>query len=444
VNGTAAQSGGSSFTLQNVTTNASVAVTFGANTAVSTNIAVAVVVSGKGTVGPNYPSYMTGRRYTLTAIAAKDSVFAGWSSNGVAVSSNRNYVVLANSNLVLQASFIHNPFLPSVGTFRGLFYVTNAAVEASSGSFIATVAESGAYTAYLRLAGRSYAYSGSFSLAGSDSKSIERRHENPLNLDLQLDLTNGPLTGTVSDGTWTANLLANPDGYSFHNPAPQAGHYTLILPGSEDASNQPAGNGFAAITVTSFGEVVFDGNLGDGTPVIASSFISTNGQWPLYASLYGGKGSVLGWLSLSNDGTISGQTAWFKPAETNARMYPDGFTNYVNVMGSAFQCTNGIPAPGLSGGTLILTNGGLAQSITNQLEVCTNNHLTIAGGGELNFIGRSGAFIGRVMDPETSKLILVRGAVLQNQNLGAGYFLGTNQTASLLLLPPAQTTASQP
>jgi hypothetical protein len=47
----------------------------------------------------------------------------------------------------------------------------------------------------------------------------------------------------------------------------------------------------------------------------------------------------------------------------------------------------------------------------------------------------SGLFHGSVINPETGKPITVNGIVLQNQNFGAGFFLGTNQSGSVLLSP---------
>jgi hypothetical protein len=44
-------------------------------------------------------------------------------------------------------------------------------------------------------------------------------------------------------------------------------------------------------------------------------------------------------------------------------------------------------------------------------------------------------FHGSVINPETGKPITVNGIVLQNQNFGAGFFLGTNQSGSVLLSP---------
>jgi hypothetical protein len=183
-----------------------------------------------------------------------------------------------------------------------LFYVTGSATEDSSGALRATVTSAGAFSANLHLSGQSYPFSGSISAAGAASSSIPRTNLNPLTVQLQLDLTNGPLTGTVSDGTWTADLLAEAAVYSKTNPAPQAGAYALLLP-SADPSAQPGANGSGAVTVSDCGHVTFSGTLGDGTPVISGGTICTQGLWPFYLPISGGNACILGWLSFTNTGS---------------------------------------------------------------------------------------------------------------------------------------------
>ena len=446
VNGAVAQAGGSAYALQNVATNYTLFVTFVTNSVSSpttnANTKFALLISGKGTLAPSRTakSLQTGRKYTLTAVPGKGSVFAGWSSNGLVVETAAKYTFVVESNVVLQASFVPNPFVSVAGNYRGLFYVTNDAAEESSGSIAAAVTTAGAYSASIRLGGGSHSFSGAFSVNGAASRTIQRHGSTPLTVELQLGLTNGPLTGTVSDGTWTADLVADVAVYSKADPAPQAGKYTLLIPGSENASVQPGGNGFGSVTVSESGHVTFSGILGDGTPVSSGGIVSSEGQWPLYASLYGGRGSILGWLCFTNDGGISGQIGWFKLAQAAARLYPDGFTNSVQAMGSLYQYTNGLPLLGFTQGQLTLTNGDLAQGITDQVGFGAGMETRGEGTADegpinLTFHPSSGLFKGSVLNPATGKPIAIHGAVLQNQDLAAGFFLGADQSGSVLLSP---------
>jgi Divergent InlB B-repeat domain len=397
-------------------------------------------MSGNGTFAPNleHTVFEAGKRYTLTADAAKGYVFAGWLSNGVVVSTSSRYSLLLGSNVVLQANFIPNPFIPAVASYHGLFYVPNDASVESSGSFSASVTSAGAYSVRFGLGAANYVLAGEFSpVTGAASKSIPRRGMSPINVQLQLDFSNGPITGSISDGAWTADLVANPSIYSRTNPAPQAGKYTLLFPGSDNVSAQPGGNGYSSVTVNTLGNISLSGALGDGTPFISSSVVASEGRWPFYVSLYGGKGSILGWLSFTNGGNISGQIEWFKQPITTAKLYPGGFTNGTEAIGSVYHYTNYMPELGSLDGLLALSmiNGDLAEGITNQAALGPYYPADDRSATKLECIASSGMFYGSVINPATDKPISVHGIVLQNQNIGAGYFLGTNQSGSVLLSP---------
>ena len=393
-----------------------------------------LVVSGNGSLTPyrRGEALAEGKKFTMTALAGRGSVFADWVSNGVVVATTAKYTFLAESNVTLEASFIPNPFIPVTGTYRGLFCDTQNVAEESSGSFVATVASGGGFTARLHLGAASYSYAGRFSLAGVAFESIPRQGLSPITVHLQLDLSNGPMTGTISDGTWTSDLRANAAIYSKANPAPQAGRYTLLIPGSDNSTVQPGGNGFGAVTVDALGNVSLSGALGDGTPVTCAGVVAGQGQWPFYVSLYGGKGSILGWLSFTNDG-VGGQVDWFKLPEAKAKLYPGGFASGTEAIGSIYRHTNGVPVLGFTNGLISLVNGNLAESITNQVSLGADVAAGDEGAAKLTFRPLSGLFHGSVMNPETGKLISVDGVVLQNQNFGAGFFVGTNESGSVLL-----------
>jgi hypothetical protein len=197
-------------------------------------------------------------------------------------------------------STILNPLISAAGTYNGLFYVPNNAADDSSGAVAVTVTTTGAFSANLRMDAASYPFSGQFSGAGAALESVPGDGSNSLTVQLQLSLTNGPLTGTVSNGAWTAVLMAEAAVYSTTNPAPQAGTYTLVLPGGDDASAQSGGSGTGTVTVSDSGDATFSGTLADGTPVTCAGTVSGQGQWPFYLPLPGGNGSILGWLSFTN------------------------------------------------------------------------------------------------------------------------------------------------
>ena len=362
--------------------------------------------------------------------------------NAQAASVGRYFVVVAN-NYGSVTSAVANLTLVSVkGSYNGLFYETAGVSPLSSGSFAATVTDSGVYSGTLLLFGRKYSFSGRFDSSGRATNSIPRSKLATLTVDLELDVSGGDqIRGSVTDGSWSAQLLADRAVFDkTTNPAPQAGTYTLAIPGLTGATASPAGNGFGTLTVDTAGHVKFSGVLADGTKVTQTTTISKSGDWPLFAPLYAGQGSILGWLSVTNrpGDDINGSLSWFRLQQPSARYYPAGFAFSTQAMGSAYvPPAAGSPPVNFNNGQVWLTDGNLTQSVTNQVLLNANNKVTNLGGSKLalSIAPSSGVFAGNVTDPATGKSLAVKGAVLQKQNLGLGFFLGTNQSGGFYIGP---------
>jgi hypothetical protein len=343
------------------------------------------------------------------------------------------------SNLVLQANFIANPFTPILGAYQGLFFETGGVANHSAGFFAATLASSGGFSAKLQLAGKTIPFSGQFSATGSYSNSIPRIGLTPLSVQLQLDFAGGQITGEISDGVWTSELTANRAGYSKTSPAPQAGKYTLLIPGLEDASTQPGGEGFGAVTVDTAGAISLSGFLPDGTKLTQKTVLSAQGAWPLFASPYAGNGLLLGWLTFTNeaDSDLHGAVEWIKLPQPAAKLYPDGFTNEVEALGSAWRFTNGIPVLNVSTGQVWFANGNLSAPFTNIVALSAANKISNLSSNKLTLtiVTPSGLLKGSVTDPVSGQVKPINGVIVQKLNAGYGYFLGTNQSGRVRLEP---------
>jgi hypothetical protein len=397
--------------------------------------------------GLSQPSYAeVNRTYTITALPGAGWLFSNWVARAGGVSqvvgTSPKLLFVAQPEMTLQANFVPNPFIARKGSYAGLSYDKDNYAHPSAGFFSGTLTDRGGFSARLQMAGKTYALAGQFALDGTLSKTIPRLGSSPLNLNLQLDpLSQDAILGRISDGTWTAELIAYRATFNTAtNPAPQAGKYTLIIPGSEDASIEPGGDGFGTLTVDKSGNVIFAGTLGDGTKVSQSTFIARAGFWPLYLPLYGGAGSLLGWLAFTNEpgSDIRGLLNWIKPAQPANRMYPAGFTIRSEAVGSSYR------PPALGGqilnftnAVLVLENGNLAQTVTNQVSLGPGNQVKNLGNSKLtfSFTTPSGAFTGGLASPPTARPIPFSGAVLQKGNMAAGLFLGTNQTGRIWIGP---------
>jgi hypothetical protein len=392
--------------------------------------------NGFGRISPNLNGKLldVGSTYTVTATPGAGYLFAGWTND--VVSDKARLTFLMHSNMLLTANFVPNPFIPIAGIYQGLFTSTNVAYP-SSGWFSGKLRSSGAFTGNLRLAGGSYSWSGQFGLDGAWSNTLALRGLTPLSVQLQLDLAGTTLSGQISNGVWTAELLANRPVYSKLFNAPENGRYTLLFPGAGE-SDQPGGDGYGTVKVDASGNITFGGALADGTKVAQSAFVSGAGQWPLYASLNSGKGLLFGWLTFTNLATndIDGLVTWIKLPQSSAKYYKDGFTNAMELIASRYVFTNGVPVLNMSTGQVWLANGNLAESFTNQVILATNNKVTGIGTNKLslNITTSSGLFNGSVTPPG-GKVISIHGVVLQKQQYGGGFFLGTNQSGRVWMGP---------
>ena len=236
---------------------------------------------------------------------------------------------------------------------------------------------------------------------------------------------------------WTAQLVADRAFYDGKiNIAPQAGKYTVLFPADTNSATAPESDSFGAVTVTTKGAVSLSGTLADGTKVTQKTVLSKHSQWPLYLPLYKGKGSLISWVNFTNEPTtdVSGLFTWFK--QTNvAKYYSGAFTNESIIAGSRFvpPTTNAIL--NLSNALVTFTGGNLAADFTNTIAIDTKSKVINQSSNKLSltFSKSSGTFSGSVTPPTGGKAIAFKGAVLQKQTNGAGFFLGTNLSGRVTL-----------
>jgi Divergent InlB B-repeat domain/Beta-propeller repeat len=395
-----------------------------------------VVINGSGSVTPDYngQTLTPGQTYRITARPAANSLFTGWS--GSLSTNSPTLTFQMQPGLVLQANFTASPFPPNQGSYVGLFYDTNNPSTTNSGYITMTLGSGGEFSGKLQMVGVTYPLSGQFSPSGFYSNGISRYRLPPLLMTFQVDFNGGnAVSGLINDGLSTAQALANRSVFSSGRQAPETGKkYTLIIPGSDNSLAAPQGASAGAVTVTASGVVQFSGTLADGTKVSQGSLVSQNGLWPLFVSLYAGHGSIFGWLSFTNlPAGPSGTVNWIKEPRPRALVYPGGFTLQSQANGSVYS---GVPALNFVQGQAVLTGGNIGGNTTNTISISSGR---VTGGPllsmTLTIVPGSGLFRGTVSSPILGKIYTVNGGLLQNQNLGAGSYLGTNQSGLLLLQP---------
>jgi hypothetical protein len=241
---------------------------------------------------------------------------------------------------------------------------------------------------------------------------------------------------------WTADITADRAIFNARtNPAPQAGNYTLVIPGTNASSTLPAGDGCGTLTVSKSGTMIFTWSLADGTKLSPlSSQVSKHGQWPLYVPLYGNEGVLLSRITFTNAQTLGGDLTWIKPP-SNGHYYPLGFSMMAEAIGTRYyppgKGTN-ILGQTSTPLTLTLEGGNLGHVLTKQFTLNAENGAVDANGKKLslNFTPATGLFTGSLPNPVVpGKTMHFIGVVLQDQTNGYGYFLGTNQSGEARLEP---------
>ena len=213
---------------------------------------------------------------------------------------------------------------------------------------------------------------------------------------------------------------------------------------SADPAVGPGGNSVGTVMVDKTGRLVFIGSLADGSKAMQSTYVSANGQWPLYIPLYGGQGFLFSQVSFQNTDTtdLSGALAWYNGGN-------NGFSFTTSLSGSAYH------PPQSAAGTTVLTFTNAIVSLNSpawggpvngQVLLSPKGRMTGQNGFKATggFAAKNGLLAASVADPSGKGTLPLHGVALQKQNMAAGFFSGHNQTGSFLLqaAPPLATTTS--
>lgn len=145
---------------------------------------------------------------------------------------------------------------------------------------------------------------------------------------------------------------------------------------------------------------------------------------------------LIGWLMFTNepDRDIDGLAYWFKPAQPASALYKAGFTNAIEAAGSAYVFSRGERVVSLTNGYVLLEDGGLPQSISNQFTLASNNIVTGSNNLRLTITTATGLFQGTATNT-AGKVISISGALLQKDTNGFGQFLDGDQSGGVYLAP---------
>jgi hypothetical protein len=291
------------------------------------------------------------------------------------------------------------------------------------------------------MAGQRSVFTGQFDVSGDATNTVPRGNLSPLQVIMHLDKDGGSnvISGTVSDGVFTSDLLANLAVYSVTNPCPEFRQFTFnIAPANTNDTTVPQGFGYGTMSVAKRGIGRIHGVLGDGTPFSATAPVSGLSTFPLYALLYGNKGACIGFLNFPTTNSITATIDWFKPSIPNARFYPNGFNTSVTMTGARY-ITPSAGVPSIAGDVeLTLGGGNLPSNIVKSAVIDTAGNVTVSPPGTdelaLSVSPANGLISGSFRTPG-NRLTLFTGYLLQTNDFGAGLFFGTNLTGYITVVP---------
>ena len=333
------------------------------------------------------------------------------------------------------------------GTYQGLFYDTNIVAVESSGFFQYTLSASKrSYSGKITLGVNSYPFSGVFSLAHDSQVVVPRHNSTPLTMQLQLVTTNDSpqVFGVLTDGTWVAAMSGKRLYFSSQIPTPLATNYTLSLLNTNIEPQVPNGSGYGVVKIQKNGAVSISGQAADGTSISQGSGLSRSGDWPLYVSMFKGRGVLIGWLRVFHqaNSSIQGNSVFWAKNPGPDKSYTNGFpaltlqasgSTYVRPLtGSVLAFTNAVAS--FYAGDLFLDNAAVwdfvkvlvpkpnsfvAEESTDHVSLSVNSGTGVISGQFIDFI--------------TGLKTPVKGVVLQQQNAVPGYFTSTNTAGSFTL-----------
>jgi glucose/arabinose dehydrogenase len=326
----------------------------------------------------------------------------------------------------------------STGSYNGLFYETSGGVRhGASGFFTLVERANGTFSARLQQGAKRSSFTGRFDPGGNATNSVKRPGTNNVIVEL---LRQSPgaeqITGRILDtnGAWEAALIADRASFDARtNPATNfANRYTLLLPGSTNPPAEPAGDGAGGFTVDAGGRVRFAGVLADGSPMAQKVPLSRNGAWPFYASLYGGRGSALGWILITNSDQpdLGGLVSWSRPPGPRPKVHTNGFAFDSMVIGSSYHTPGTNTIFGSTNAVVVFNEGNTGAAFTNDVALLPRARVADRGTNKLTLTlsQSTGRFSGRVTPPGARTSAAFKGALLQKQGYGGGFFLGTNQS----------------
>ncbi|MGZ5529073.1 MAG: hypothetical protein ACXWJB_10415, partial [Limisphaerales bacterium] len=337
------------------------------------------------------------------------------------------------TNLTITANFVSNYFPVVQGTYYGLVAPTDHNLITVSNAGLCKISSTslGSFSGTLSMLGKMFSFSGKWNYAGiANGVVIVRPGLSNLTANLSIDLSNnlGLVTGTISCPDWTSDLNAYRSVTKLTtNTVPATRNYIVTIP--SQSANSDLGDSFATVSVSSAGTLTINGSMSDNTAWTESVGVGQRGNFPLFASLYGGRGMVIGLQEFADNSVAR----WIRPAISNA-YYTNGFST-----GAFLNGLHPYVRP-LANSTYTLRLGGnTLTEVDYPLRVSTAGQFVVIGGPgtvpTLVLTTTTGALSGTWTDSNNGKWTL-KGVFQDASAGGTGFILGPHGQTGYLHIDP--------
>ena len=325
------------------------------------------------------------------------------------------------------------PYELEKGQYAGAVLIL-ASTHAQTGLVTINLTTTGAFSGKLTLGGGTTGFRGTF--AGDVATvDVPRRNLSTIALNLTISRSPGTLiTGSVGDGTYFAQLDAPRAIYSSRAPTGRVGKYTLLLHSTSSEPGVPDGDGFARMSVSAAGSVSISGVLADGVAFSSRAKVLAGDVVPFCVKLFGGKGTLAGVVSWESQNQIVGGPLWCRPA-MRSLLFPAGFGTDLSLRGALytppargtrqlfFFDTEDNAQVSLVDETLGVFELTATLTTANKMEVLLPNTDQL----KVQLSPGSGLFSGSFLHPMLNRRVTFKGAVVQAELLGGGFFLTSNR-----------------
>jgi hypothetical protein len=299
------------------------------------------------------------------------------------------------------------------------------------------------YSGTLTLGRARYSFKGKLDPLQPQGHQLRKKGAPSLTLTLRIDSRADIdlVSGDIQGGVGAASFDAFASVVSTDLTPSAIGKYTVLFEPDLIADEVPGGSGAATLTMSKTGAVKISGVLGDGQAFTAAAPLDINKQLPFYAAPYKLGGGIAGNIPFNlaaTPVTLGAGLEWNKSADIGSPVYSGGFTKSTTATGAYYiKPPRGTRVLNLTNGMIRFEGSDLPFTTREQpFTLGTDNRFIltpVVPSLKVKIKTSTGLISGTFRPGANSPVVKFSGAVLPNENRGAGVFVGTARSGEILI-----------